>query len=191
MGREGRGVDRWSTWEGSAKTLEVLPLTMLILGGWSTVNLGRICEDFGRITSGDQQSTVEGSTKTLEGLPLTMLTVNQPPPPGSTLSEVILCLHGSFQSWLLIDPPPLPSLPTYKVLPSCRCALWIYHNALWVILHLVPDKLLWTVLWPLFCKIRHIWTLNNKYQVSVHILVRNKYSKNVFEPACMKQQKSS
>ena len=62
------------------KTLEGLPLTMLILGGQSTVNLGRICKDFGRITSdsvdpqgADQQSTWEGSAKTLEGLPLTML----------------------------------------------------------------------------------------------------------------------
>ena len=27
------GGDRWSTWEGSAKTLQGLPLTMLILGG--------------------------------------------------------------------------------------------------------------------------------------------------------------
>ena len=33
------------------KTLEGLPLTMLILGGQSTLNLERICDDFGRITS--------------------------------------------------------------------------------------------------------------------------------------------
>ena len=35
------------------KTLEGLPLTVFILGGGSqlTVNLGRICKDFGRITS--------------------------------------------------------------------------------------------------------------------------------------------
>ena len=46
--------DQQSTWEESTKTLEGLPLTMLILG----VN---------------QQSIWEGSTKTLEGLPLTML----------------------------------------------------------------------------------------------------------------------
>ena len=29
----GRGVNQWSTWEGSAKTLQGLPLTVLILGG--------------------------------------------------------------------------------------------------------------------------------------------------------------
>ena len=39
-------VNQQSTWEGSAKTLEGLPLTMLILGGQSTVNLGRICKDW-------------------------------------------------------------------------------------------------------------------------------------------------
>ena len=33
------------------KTLQGLPLTVLILGGQSTVNLGRIHEDFARITS--------------------------------------------------------------------------------------------------------------------------------------------
>ena len=41
------GVNQQSTWKGSAKTLIGLLLTMLILGGWSTVNLGRICKDFG------------------------------------------------------------------------------------------------------------------------------------------------
>ena len=56
------GVDRHSTWKGSAKTLEGLPLTMLILGGGSTLNLGI-----------DRHSTWKGSAKTLEGLPLTML----------------------------------------------------------------------------------------------------------------------
>ena len=45
------GVDRQSTLEGSTKTLQGLPQTVLILGGGSTVNLGRICEDFARITS--------------------------------------------------------------------------------------------------------------------------------------------
>ena len=52
------------------KTVEGLPLTVFILGGQSTVNLGRICKDFGRITSDsvdpgwgvNQQSTWEGST---------------------------------------------------------------------------------------------------------------------------------
>ena len=65
------GVNQQSTWEGSTKTLEGLPLTILILGGQSTVNLGRICKGFGRITSdnldlGWGQSTVnlEGSTMT-------------------------------------------------------------------------------------------------------------------------------
>ena len=46
-----------------------------------TVNLGRIHEDFARITSDsvdpgwgvNQQSTWEGSMKTLQGLPLTVL----------------------------------------------------------------------------------------------------------------------
>ena len=53
---------------------------MLILGGWSTANLGRICKDFGGITSDSVdprgvkwQSTWEGSTKTLQGLPLIVL----------------------------------------------------------------------------------------------------------------------
>ena len=32
-GGEGRGVDRRSPWKGSTKTLQGLPLTMLILGG--------------------------------------------------------------------------------------------------------------------------------------------------------------
>ena len=46
-------VDQQSTWEGSAKTLQGLPLIMLIHGGGvqSTVNLGGICEEFARITS--------------------------------------------------------------------------------------------------------------------------------------------
>ena len=47
----GGGVDQQSTWKGSAKTLQGLPLTMLILGGWSTFNLERIHEDIARITS--------------------------------------------------------------------------------------------------------------------------------------------
>ena len=75
----GGEVNQWSTWKGSVKTLQGLPLTMLILrgsidsqlgkdlqrlwkdylctsdhvdlGGRSTVNLERICKDFGRITS--------------------------------------------------------------------------------------------------------------------------------------------
>ena len=46
-----------STWEGSAKTLQGLPLYSVDLGG---VN---------------QQSTWEGSMKTLQGLPQTVLTL--------------------------------------------------------------------------------------------------------------------
>ena len=51
VGREGRGVDRHTTWKGSMGTLQGLPLTMLILGGQSTHNLERIREDIARITS--------------------------------------------------------------------------------------------------------------------------------------------
>ena len=45
------GVDWQSTWEGSTKTLQGLPQTVLILGDQLAVNLGRIREDFERITS--------------------------------------------------------------------------------------------------------------------------------------------
>ena len=47
------GVDQWSTWKGSTRTLQGLPLTMLIPGwrGQSKVNLERIHEDIARITS--------------------------------------------------------------------------------------------------------------------------------------------
>ena len=47
-------VDWQSTKEGSTKTLQGLPLTVLILGGGgqSKVNLGRVHKDFARITSG-------------------------------------------------------------------------------------------------------------------------------------------
>ena len=74
------GVDRHSTWKGSAETLEGLPLRMLILGCQSTLNLERICRDLGRIASDNvdpggvnRPSTWKGSAETLEGLPLTML----------------------------------------------------------------------------------------------------------------------
>ena len=74
------GVNQHSTWKGSTKTLEGLPLTMLILGGQSTLHLERIHKDFGRIASDNvdpggvnQHSTWKGSTNTLEGSPLTML----------------------------------------------------------------------------------------------------------------------
>ena len=104
----GGGVNQHSTWKGSAKTLEGSPLPMLILGGaintqlgkdpqrlwkdhlcqcwsrgdWSTLNLERVCKDFGRITFAnadpggrgvDWHSTWKGSAKTLEGSPLPML----------------------------------------------------------------------------------------------------------------------
>ena len=79
----GGGVDRHSTWKGSAKTLEGSPLPKLILGGGgrSTLNLERIRKDFGRIASAkadpgggvDRHSTWKGSAKTLEGSPLPML----------------------------------------------------------------------------------------------------------------------
>ena len=49
-GVEGRGVNRQSTWKGSAKTLQGLPLTMLILGGLIDSQLGkdsqRLCKDY-------------------------------------------------------------------------------------------------------------------------------------------------
>ena len=44
-------VDRHTTWKGSMRISQGLPLTMLILGGWLTHNLERICEDIARITS--------------------------------------------------------------------------------------------------------------------------------------------
>ena len=46
----GLGVDQWSPGEGSIKTLQGLPVTMLILGVQSMVTLDRICKDFARIT---------------------------------------------------------------------------------------------------------------------------------------------
>ena len=45
------GVNQQSTWKGSAKTLQELPLTMLILEGQSTINLEMIHKDIARITS--------------------------------------------------------------------------------------------------------------------------------------------
>ena len=48
----GGGVNQQS-WKGSARTLQGLPLTMLILGegGQSMVSWETICKDFARITS--------------------------------------------------------------------------------------------------------------------------------------------
>ena len=65
----GLGVNRQSTWKGSLKTLQGLPLTVLILGrGQSTVNLERVRKDFAMITFDsvdpgrvNQQSTWKGS----------------------------------------------------------------------------------------------------------------------------------
>ena len=44
-------VDQWLTWKGSMKTLQGLPLTMLILGGQLMVNFEKICKDIARIIS--------------------------------------------------------------------------------------------------------------------------------------------
>ena len=44
------GVNQHTTWKGSVRTLQGLPLTMLILGSGSTHNLERI-KDIARITS--------------------------------------------------------------------------------------------------------------------------------------------
>ena len=46
-----RGLNRQSTWKGSAKALQGLPLTMFILWGQLMVNLERICTDIARIIS--------------------------------------------------------------------------------------------------------------------------------------------
>ena len=103
VGGEGGEGGQLTAWKGSAMTLEGSPLTVLILGDWSTVNLERIHNDFGRITSdnvdlgsingqlgkelqwpwkdhlwqcwfwGQSMSMWKGSTMTLEGSPLTML----------------------------------------------------------------------------------------------------------------------
>ena len=87
-GEGGEGViDRWSTWKGSMKTLQALPLTMLILGGQSTVNLERICKDIARITSDN------------------------------------------------VDPGGISMAPRINNQQSQTCcALWVYYNALCVIL---------------------------------------------------------
>ena len=47
----GGGVNQWSAWKGFVMTLQGLPLTMLILGGQSMVNMERVCDDFARFTS--------------------------------------------------------------------------------------------------------------------------------------------
>ena len=85
------GVNQWSTWKGSAKTLQGLSLTMLILGGQSMLNLGRICKDTERISA---------------------------------------------------NPPRINKQQS----PTC-CALWVYYNALWVILPPVTH----TCMWAFFC----------------------------------------
>ena len=50
------GVHKWSTCKGSAKTLQRLPLTMLILGHQLMVNLERIHKEIARITSDNVDS---------------------------------------------------------------------------------------------------------------------------------------
>ena len=71
-----------STWKGSVKTLQGLPLTMLILGGQLTGQLGQgsvpTLKDFARITSDNVDPRVGGQLtvnlericKDLQGLPL-------------------------------------------------------------------------------------------------------------------------
>ena len=84
-GGEGRGVNQHSTLKGSTKTLEGLPLTMLILGscqflggkggegkGGGSLNFERIHKDFGRIASdnvdpGGQSTLNFGSCQFLGG----------------------------------------------------------------------------------------------------------------------------
>ena len=61
------GVNRQSTWKGSAKTLQGLPLTMLILGGQSTVNLERIHKDIAKITSDNVDPRVVNWQSTWKG----------------------------------------------------------------------------------------------------------------------------
>ena len=68
----GVGVDRHSTWKGSTETLEGLPLTMLILGGQSTLNLERICRDFGRILGGSIDTQLGQCQRPWKDSPLTM-----------------------------------------------------------------------------------------------------------------------
>ena len=74
------GVNQHTTWKGSVRTWQGLPLTMFIVGGGqSTHNLERIREDITRITSDNvdlglnQHTTWKGSMRTLQGLPLTVL----------------------------------------------------------------------------------------------------------------------
>ena len=77
------GLNQHTTWKGSMRTLQGLPLTVLIWGVCqSTHNLERIHEDIARITSDNVDpggvnwhTTWKGSARTLQGLPLTMLTL--------------------------------------------------------------------------------------------------------------------
>ena len=69
------------------KTLQGLPVTMLILGGSIDGHLGRIHEDFVRITCdnvdsgvgrlGSINSHLRKDPQTLQGLPMTMLILGQ------------------------------------------------------------------------------------------------------------------
>ena len=74
------GVNWHTTWKGSTKTLQGLPLTMLILGGSINTQFGkdpqRHCKDYlWQCWSWgvDWHTTWKGTMRTLQGLPLTML----------------------------------------------------------------------------------------------------------------------
>ena len=101
----GLGVNQHSTWKGSTNTLQGLPLTMLILG-WGV----------------NGHSTWKGSANTLQRLPLTMLILGG----GQSMLnlERMLEVRGSM---------PIPPRISNQQSQTC-CALWVYHNALWVIL---------------------------------------------------------
>ena len=112
-----------STWKGSTKTLQGLPLTMLILGvGQLMLNLERICEHIARITS-DNVDPGEGRSmlnlerihaNTLQGLPLTKLILgggsidsqlgNDPQKTLQGLPLTMLILGGLINSQLGKDP---------------------------------------------------------------------------------------
>ena len=109
------GVDWQSTWEGSTKTLEGLPVTVLILGG-SIDSLGRICEDFRRIVP-PRINTVTGNPSKVFADP-SHVDLGNPskvfvdpshvdcqsnPPPGSTLSQVIFPKSLQILPMLTVD----------------------------------------------------------------------------------------
>ena len=157
------GVTQHSTWKGSTKTLEGSPLTMLILGGsidtqlgkdpqrlwkdrlwqcwswggWSTLNLERICKDFGRITSDNvdpggvnRHSTWKGSAKTLEGSPLTMLILGGGVIWHSTWKGSMKTLEGSSLTILIggvIDDTQLGKDPQ-RLWKDCLWQCWSWRG---------------------------------------------------------------